>query len=185
MSHTTVKATTRRMKKTVDKTIATSTFEKRVTRAAARRAAEIATTTTTTTTTTTPVVAENHHPTMYSLLDSSDDSKQKNIRQTNRRSLTFWSTSQGRGLLSFIISGIFHELIIMSACRRITLENLVFFTFHGIVCMIEVEIRQGALKQEPTGRTRVLCIALQLLFMAITGRLFIGPFLRYNFFTYT
>lgn len=96
---------------------------------------------------------------------------------------SFWSCRQGRGLLSFIISGIFHELIIMSACRRITLENLAFFTFQGLAVMLEVELRQSALKQEPQGTTRIKCIALQLLFMSLTGRLFTAPFLRYGFFT--
>ncbi|CEP12956.1 hypothetical protein [Parasitella parasitica] len=102
------------------------------------------------------------------------------IEQIPKR--TFWTTRQGRGLLAFIVSGIFHELIIMSACRHITLENLLFFTLQGLVVMIEVELRQGNLKQEPTGVTRVVCVALQLLFMSITGRLFTAPFLRYHFF---
>lgn len=95
---------------------------------------------------------------------------------------SFWTTRQGKGLLAFIISGAFHELIIMSACRHITLENLVFFTLQGIAVMIEVELRQGNLKQEPQGIMRVICVALQLIFMSITGRLFTGPFLRYQFF---
>ncbi|KAI8094979.1 uncharacterized protein B0P05DRAFT_524163 [Gilbertella persicaria] len=95
---------------------------------------------------------------------------------------TFWSTKKGRGLLTFIISGIFHELIIMSACRKITLENFMFFTLQGVAVMIEVGVRQGPLKREPKGKTRLLCIGLQLLFMSITGRLFNGPFLRYDFF---
>ncbi|KAG1082420.1 hypothetical protein G6F42_022582 [Rhizopus arrhizus] len=95
---------------------------------------------------------------------------------------SFWATHQGRGLLSFIISGVFHELIIMSACRHITLENLIFFSLQGVAVMIEVQLRQGKLKQEPTGIVRIGCVALQLVFMSITGRLFTGPFLRYHFF---
>ena len=95
---------------------------------------------------------------------------------------SFWITRQGKGLLSFIVSGIFHELIIMSACRHITLENLIFFILQGAAVMIEVELRQGNLKQEPKGIIRVVCVALQLIFMSITGRLFTGPFLRYQFF---
>lgn len=102
--------------------------------------------------------------------------------EKQKKNVSFWSRRQGRGLLAFIISGIFHELIIMSACRRITLENLAFFTIQGLAVMIEAKLRQGALKQEPEGKTRILCIALQLLFMSITGRLFTAPFLRYDFF---
>lgn len=97
-------------------------------------------------------------------------------------SQSFWSTTQGRGLLSFIISALFHELIIMSVCRKLTLENFAFFTLHGFAVGLEVLLRQGNSKQEPQGGTRLLCIALQFLFMSVTGRLFTGPFLRYGFF---
>jgi hypothetical protein len=168
-----------KVKKTIKKTANTTTFERRVTRGLARRNAEIEAVSFVT-----PKTVENHRRASAKISDIDDDFKQKDdaivTRGTDHRS--FWSTSQGRGLLAFIISGTFHELIIMSACRRITLENLAFFTLQGIACMIEVQLRQGALKQEPKGRTRVLCVALQLLFMALTGRLFLGPFLRYNFF---
>lgn len=109
-----------------------------------------------------------------------NDSKGPPMKQKCQKS--FWSTRRGKGLLAFVISGIFHELIIMSACRRITLEHFVFFTLQGVFCMIEVDIRQGALKQEPTGKTRVLCIALHLLLMSVFGRLFTAPLLRHNFF---
>lgn len=91
---------------------------------------------------------------------------------------SFWTTASGRGLLAFIVSGAFHEVIIMSVCRKITLENFIFFTLQGLAVMLEVNLRQGAWKQEPTGVTRVWCIGAQLLFMSITGRLFVAPFLR-------
>ncbi|KAI7904215.1 uncharacterized protein BX663DRAFT_451842, partial [Cokeromyces recurvatus] len=51
----------------------------------------------------------------------------------------FTRTRQGRGLLAFIISGIFHELIIMSTCRRMTFENLLFFILQGLFVLLEVE----------------------------------------------
>ncbi|KAG1468325.1 hypothetical protein G6F56_003894 [Rhizopus delemar] len=79
------------------------------------------------------------------------------------------------------MSGIFHELLVMSACRKLTLENITFFLVQGVVVALEVALRQGALKQKPEGKTRVVCIAAQLTFMMITGRLFLGPFLRYGF----
>lgn len=91
---------------------------------------------------------------------------------------SFWTSASGRGLLAFMVSGAFHELIIMSACRKMTLENFIFFTLQGIAVMLEVKLRQGALKQEPTGKNRILCILAQLLFMSITGRLFLAPFIR-------
>ncbi|KAI9483833.1 MAG: hypothetical protein EXX96DRAFT_520448 [Benjaminiella poitrasii] len=91
----------------------------------------------------------------------------------------FTRTRQGRGLMAFIVSGVFHELIIMSTCRRMTLENLAFFTLQGLFVLLEVEF-VSHVKGE--GRKRqIACIALQLLQMSITGRLFLGPFLRYDF----
>jgi hypothetical protein len=180
-------------------TASTNNVTKRVTRssaatAAAVAAAEIASPITTyddTTHATTDEEEEVESTTASSDHEVNDIAQQHDVIVTqphkpkNKISpsrMSFWSTRQGRGLLSFIISGIFHELIIMSACRKITLENLAFFTLQGVACMIEVELRQGALKQEPQGKTRILCVALQVLFMAMTGRLFTGPFLRSPFF---
>ncbi|KAI7904213.1 uncharacterized protein BX663DRAFT_504321 [Cokeromyces recurvatus] len=91
----------------------------------------------------------------------------------------FFSTRQGRGLLAFIISGLFHELIIISVCRRLTLENFCFFGLHGIVCMLEVKYFNNAKK--PKGWKRVTRIIGQLSFMTLTGRLFLAPFLRTRF----
>lgn len=108
--------------------------------------------------------------------------KDNDVIVTHRRTRSFWTSAPGRGLLAFIVSGAFHEVIIMSVCRKITLENFLFFTLQGVAVMIEVKLRQGALKQEPKGKTRVICILLQLSFMTLTGRLFLGPFLRYEFF---
>lgn len=163
----------------------TATFERRVTRSSVRRTAEMAAKNTH------PITSEaveNHHP-IPQTPSAESSGVNHHSRQNGDTAIlqgsdrpSFWSTRRGRGLLAFIISGIIHELIIMSACRRITLENLVFFTLQGVACTIEVELRQGALKQEPKGVARVACISLQLLFMAITGRLFLGPYLRCNFF---
>ncbi|KAG1042786.1 hypothetical protein G6F43_011812 [Rhizopus delemar] len=79
---------------------------------------------------------------------------------------SFFSKRHGRGLITFII----------------TFENLMFFTIQGVAVLLEVVLRHGALKQEPEGKTRIMCIAAQLLFMACTGRLFLGPYLRYAYY---
>ncbi|CAO3633461.1 unnamed protein product [Mucor hiemalis] len=43
-----------------------------------------------------------------------------------------WTQSKGfKGYMSFVASGLFHEMMIMSACRKITLENFIFFLIHG------------------------------------------------------
>lgn len=172
-------------KGTIKKTITTTTTvttTKRVTRAAAAAAAKAK-----------AIEAEANEiktqAEIYAESTDNDDNEydamipcKKSTAQTLPLKESFWATRSGKGLLSFIVSGVFHELIIMSTCRHITLENLVFFTLQGFAVMIEVAIRQGSLKQEPAGIVRVLCIALQLVFMSITGRLFTGPFLRYHFF---
>ncbi|KAG1502297.1 hypothetical protein G6F46_003081 [Rhizopus delemar] len=90
----------------------------------------------------------------------------------------FLSTVQGRGLLSFTASAIFHELIVWSVCRRVTLENLCFFSLHGLVCAIEVKY----FKKQPQSRLGQ-CVGImgQLSFMVMTGRLFLGPYLRHRF----
>lgn len=168
--------------KTTTTTVTTTATTKRVTRssaaAAAAAAAAAVTAAATTTITSDTSLSDNN-------LTEDEFEKEHDVRVTQdhtKKKTTFWATRQGRGLLTFIVSGVFHELLIMSTCRRITLENFMFFTVQGLAVTIETEIRQGALKQEPTGMTRIICILLQLLFMSITGRLFTGPFLRYNFF---
>ncbi|KAI8968535.1 hypothetical protein BDF20DRAFT_964692 [Mycotypha africana] len=104
------------------------------------------------------------------------------VNAFNERWKCLWGSRRMRGLLSFIISGVFHELIIMSTCRHITLENLLFFTLQGVAVMLELETRTMIQPHEELDlRRRVPRIMLQLLFMAITGRLFTAPFLKYNF----
>ncbi|KAL9545243.1 hypothetical protein MBANPS3_007244 [Mucor bainieri] len=91
----------------------------------------------------------------------------------------FFSTRQGRGLMAFLVSGAFHELIICSVCRKVTLENFSFFTLHGLACMLEVRCLNT--KQRPVGWKRAARIALNLGFLTLTGRLFLAPFLRTRF----
>ncbi|ORY98894.1 hypothetical protein BCR43DRAFT_488342 [Syncephalastrum racemosum] len=87
-----------------------------------------------------------------------------------------------RGLLVFFVSGVFHEMIIMSICRKMTLENLIFFTLHGVAVLFELTLRDRFhCKGYPRGMMRVLSVALHLLFLAATGRLFLAPFVRYDF----
>lgn len=98
-----------------------------------------------------------------------------------KQAVGFFSTQQGRGLLSFIVSGAFHELIICSVCRKLTLENFCFFALNGVACMIEVKYFGSKKKKPITGIARVCRIMCQLSFMILTGRLFLAPFLRARF----
>ncbi|KAI8968537.1 hypothetical protein BDF20DRAFT_186961 [Mycotypha africana] len=99
--------------------------------------------------------------------------------QQKPQKVGFLSTRQGRGLLSFFVSGVFHELIICSVCRKLTLENLCFFCIHGIACMLEVKYYEPRRAQSQWRRVRN--IALNIAFMTLTGRLFLAPFLRTRF----
>lgn len=105
--------------------------------------------------------------------------KEKEERKEKEKKKGFFSINQGRGLLAFLVSGAFHELIICSVCRKLTLENFSFFTLHGLVCMAEVKYFQS--KEPPKGLARFGRIITQLGFMTLTGRLFLAPFLRHRF----
>lgn len=107
--------------------------------------------------------------------------KDKKKEEKPKASAGFFSTNAGRGFMAFFVSGAFHELIICSLSRRVTLENFAFFTLHGLVCTLEVKYFGNLTKQQPTGWKRVARIAAQLSFLTLTGRLFLAPFLRTRF----
>lgn len=95
-----------------------------------------------------------------------------------------WTQSKGfKGYMSFVASGLFHEMMIMSACRKITLENFIFFLIHGFAVYLEIKVRKETnWKNEPTGLARLLCIISNLFFFCLSGRLFVAPYLRGDFF---
>lgn len=118
------------------------------------------------------------HSQVFAIQAKNDMKKDDNIKEIEKPE-GFFSTNQGRGMMAFIVSGAFHELIICSVCRKVTLENFCFFTMHGLVCMMEAKYFNT--KQKPTGWKRAARIALNLGFMTLTGRLFLAPFLRTRF----
>jgi hypothetical protein len=95
------------------------------------------------------------------------------------------ASDQARGLMTFVVSGVFHELIIWSVCRRVTLENLCFFTMQGLACFIQARYFKSPTKKHQalpvTGWKRAVCVVAHLSFMILTGRLFLAPFLRHRF----
>lgn len=105
--------------------------------------------------------------------------QQQEIKENKKKEGGVFSTRQGRGLLAFLVSGAFHELIICSVCRKLTLENFCFFTFHGLACLVECTWFQRS--SPPRGWKRVLQNVTLLGFMTLTGRLFLAPFLRTRF----
>jgi hypothetical protein len=116
--------------------------------------------------------------TVRNLLHSQVFQPQHPKKQDEKKERGFFSTRQGRGLLTFLVSGAFHELIICSVCRKLTLENFCFFTFHGLACLAECTLFPHS---QPRGYKRVLTNIALLGFMTLTGRLFLAPFLRTRF----
>jgi hypothetical protein len=113
---------------------------------------------------------------------STEELKKEDKIEHKKQKMGFFLTNQGRGFLAFLVSGAFHELIICSVCRKLTLENFSFFTLHGFACMLEVKYFSQNKKQDPPkGLARVGRIVAQLGFMTLTGRLFLAPFLRHRF----
>lgn len=87
--------------------------------------------------------------------------------------------------MSFFASGVFHEMMVMSIHRKITLENFIFFLIHGLAAYLEVKFRNAYnLKQEPTGIIRFFCVISNIYFFCFTGRLFVAPYLRNSFFDF-
>ncbi|KAK4520542.1 uncharacterized protein ATC70_006419 [Mucor velutinosus] len=108
-------------------------------------------------------------------LDTKDDDKKK-------KKQGFMSSPTAFGLLTFFISGLFHDFMIAAAAREITFELTVFFLIHGIEVALEVKYRKGKYKQDPTGITAILCNLLTVLFFVTTGRIFLSPVLRQEVF---
>ncbi|KAI8978143.1 hypothetical protein BDB01DRAFT_837580 [Pilobolus umbonatus] len=90
-----------------------------------------------------------------------------------------------KGFLSYVISGVLHEIIVISALRKVTFEITAFFIIQGIGAFIEINLKKKVgMKGEPIGIIRVFCVVLNLIFMITTARLFTAPFLREEFFGY-
>lgn len=94
----------------------------------------------------------------------------------------FWGSRNGRGLIVFMLSGVLHELILWSNSREVTLENFAFFTLHGVAVMVEANVTRH--RPRPSHTVGLwACRMTFLLFMTLTARLFVAPFLRHDFWT--
>ncbi|KAI9493576.1 hypothetical protein BDB00DRAFT_367419 [Zychaea mexicana] len=117
-----------------------------------------------------------------SVMDGKKKKKQHDMKKKDSNNTLLAVGSRNiMGFMAFVVSGVFHELIIASMFRRFTLENLVFFTLHGVAVWIQLTVRDWAKwsKDEPHGASRLICVALHLMFLAVTGRFFLAPYLRY------
>jgi hypothetical protein len=89
----------------------------------------------------------------------------------------FFSKSILCGLLIFLISGLFHDFMIVAATRDFTLELTTFFLLHGVVVMLQVKYGR---KEEPQGIWHLLGNLMTVAFFVTSGRLFLGPILRHE-----
>ncbi|ORX47057.1 hypothetical protein DM01DRAFT_1327425 [Hesseltinella vesiculosa] len=107
------------------------------------------------------------------------ESDKSPIDKKRKATSSFWSSNNGRGLLVFILSGVLHEMIVCANSREVTLENTAFFLVHGVVVMLEANL----LRKQPPAHwlTWTLCVLAHLVFISLTARLFLAPFIRYDF----
>ncbi|KAI7848906.1 hypothetical protein BDC45DRAFT_521889 [Circinella umbellata] len=83
------------------------------------------------------------------IFTASIESRNSTIKVTNQKKnesrpsssswLQCWSSSSIRGLAVFIISGLFHEIVLMALVRKMTFEQVLFFTLHGIAVWFEIK----------------------------------------------
>lgn len=81
-------------------------------------------------------------------------------------------------LRAFFISALMHETIMTLVNREITFENFAFFMANGFAVYLQylVPIPKHWIEKVP----KVVSIALTLIFLALTSKLFFGPFLRFD-----
>ncbi|KAI9491750.1 hypothetical protein BDB00DRAFT_471260 [Zychaea mexicana] len=85
-----------------------------------------------------------------------------------------------RGLFVFFISGVYHEVLLLSLFRRTSGENLLFFTLQGLIVLLEINVREKTgYKQDVSGWIKVLCYVCFWTSLAVSGRVFLAPFLRF------
>ncbi|KAI9244134.1 hypothetical protein BDA99DRAFT_610260 [Phascolomyces articulosus] len=85
-----------------------------------------------------------------------------------------------RGLSVFVTSGLYHEVLMLSLFRETTGENLLFFTLQGLMVLLEITLREKTgYRQDLSGWKRVIGFAGTWFNFALTGRIFMAPFLRY------
>jgi hypothetical protein len=94
----------------------------------------------------------------------------------NRR----WNTSVA-ALSAFTVSGLFHELLVVSLFRETGGENLAFFLLQGLASVAEVQYLGS--RYAPQGIRRVLSTYATFVWLGVTGRLFFLPYWRRNFFS--
>ncbi|KAI9322700.1 hypothetical protein BX666DRAFT_649674 [Dichotomocladium elegans] len=85
-----------------------------------------------------------------------------------------------RGFACFVASGLFHEVMLAALVRKVSLDQVVFFVIQGVAVLAEVKtIGQPSRKE---GRQILGRRAVHFLFLALTGRLFLAPYLRSGLF---
>jgi hypothetical protein len=90
-------------------------------------------------------------------------------------------------LMTFVVSGIMHEWTIWINCVQPSrYEQLLYFTMHGFITILEVTIRKLTLRSTGVDLAKVIPYPIQLLYthlvLMTTSPLFMNPYIREGFF---
>lgn len=95
-----------------------------------------------------------------------------------------WYTSRViRGLFIFFVSGLFHEVMLAAVIRKVTLEQILFFTLHGVLVLMEIKLLNTTLRPDKGWMHRTICMLFNFALLVVTGRLFLAPYIRTDLIT--
>lgn len=88
-----------------------------------------------------------------------------------------------RGLFIFFVSGLFHEVMLAAVVRKVTLEQILFFMLQGVLVLMEIKLLGSTLRPDKGWMHRTWCILFNFALLAVTGRLFLAPYIRSDLIT--
>ncbi|KAI7877021.1 hypothetical protein K492DRAFT_239440 [Lichtheimia hyalospora FSU 10163] len=88
-----------------------------------------------------------------------------------------------RGLFIFFVSGLFHEVMLAAVARKVTFEQILFFTLQGILVLVEIKLLDSILRPDKGWMHRTICILFNFVLLTVTGRLFLAPYIRTDMIT--
>ncbi|KAJ2964489.1 hypothetical protein NQZ79_g635 [Umbelopsis isabellina] len=117
------------------------------------------------------IASNMFHRSVFSPTTTSNDALQKRVA---------WDKSVA-AMTAFTVSGLVHELLVLSLFRQTNGENLCFFWLQGLATVAEVQ--NFGSKYAPKGIHRVLSTTTTFVWLGVTGRLFFLPYWKRTFFS--
>lgn len=107
------------------------------------------------------------------------------ITLSNQRQLSAsrYTSRIVRGLFIFFVSGLFHEVMLAAVVRKVTLEQILFFMLQGVLVLLEIKLLDTTLRPDKGWIHRTWCILFNFALLAVTGRLFLAPYIRSDLIT--